>query len=143
MDYNRIKVLCEKKNLPIRDLCNLIQISEAGLYQMFRNKSMKIENLEKIAEALNENVSIFFDDTLSQNTTIKGNKNHSQIVQGYNLGNNNNINIRLHDKEEEIEKLRKENEVLKKDNENLKKDNDNLKNQLFEAKDKIIKLLEK
>lgn len=128
MDYNKIKILCENKNTTVRDLCNTIKISEAGLYQMFRNKSMKIETLEKIAEALNIPVSTFFNDNIELNNNVENNGNKNITLQNNSLGDNNKVNILLHDKDEEIEKLKREIDHLKS---------------LLEAKDKIISLLER
>jgi transcriptional regulator with XRE-family HTH domain len=62
LDYNKIKILSLNKNIAIKDIAEKIGISEAGIHQMIRNNSMKIEYLEKIAEVLGVPVSFFFED---------------------------------------------------------------------------------
>lgn len=61
MNFNKIKTICEDKGLPISVLADKIGLSEAGLYQSFRNKSMKVDVLEKIAAELDVPIWIFFD----------------------------------------------------------------------------------
>ena len=62
MDYSRIKAELEQKNMTFRDLCYKIDVTEQGLHQMIRNKSMKIEVLERISSVLELPVSHWFDD---------------------------------------------------------------------------------
>jgi len=61
MDYSLIKIELERKNLSIRELCNMIDVTEQGLHQMIRNKSMKIEVLERISIALEVPVTYWFE----------------------------------------------------------------------------------
>ncbi len=61
MNFNKIKTICEEKGLTIPALADNIGISEAGLYQSFRNQSMKVDILEKIAKVLDTPIWIFFD----------------------------------------------------------------------------------
>lgn len=65
MDYNRIKIELDRNNLSIRDLCGRIAVTEQGLHQMIRNKSMKIEVLERISYVLGLPVSYWFEDATS------------------------------------------------------------------------------
>ncbi len=60
MNYDEIKILCDKQRVPIKELAAKCGITEAGLHQMLRNQSMRIDILEKIAEVLSVPVSIFF-----------------------------------------------------------------------------------
>ncbi|MDR3093414.1 MAG: helix-turn-helix transcriptional regulator [Bacteroidales bacterium] len=60
MDYSRIKTEIERKRISIRDLCYKIDVTEQGLHQMIRNKSMKIEVLERISQVLDVPVSYWF-----------------------------------------------------------------------------------
>ena len=62
MDYSRIKVELEQKSISIRDLCYKIDVTEQGLHQMIRNKSMKVEILERISNVLGLPVSYWFED---------------------------------------------------------------------------------
>ncbi len=61
MNFNKIKSICEEKGLTIPLLADKIGLSEAGLYQSFRNQSMKVDVIEKIAEVLETPIWIFFD----------------------------------------------------------------------------------
>ena len=74
MDYSRIKIELDRSNLSVRDLCGKIAVTEQGLHQMIRNKSMKIEVLERISYVLGLPVSYWFD-----NTTNAGNKVISKL----------------------------------------------------------------
>lgn len=60
MNYDEIKVLCDRQRIPIKELAAKCGITEAGLHQMLRNQSMRIDILEKIAEVLSVPVSVFF-----------------------------------------------------------------------------------
>ena len=69
MDYSRIKIELERKNISVRDLCDKIDITEQGLHQMIRKKSMKVEVLERISNVLKLPVSFWFEDaTIISNT---------------------------------------------------------------------------
>jgi transcriptional regulator with XRE-family HTH domain len=62
MDYSRIKAELDRKKMSIRDLCYKIDVTEQGLHQMIRNKSMKIEVLERISQAVGRPMSYWFID---------------------------------------------------------------------------------
>jgi transcriptional regulator with XRE-family HTH domain len=64
MDYSRIKIELDKKKMSIRDLCYKIDVTEQGLHQMIRNKSMKVEVLERISRVLDKPVSYWFSEEL-------------------------------------------------------------------------------
>ncbi len=82
MDYNRIKIELERKGVSVRDLCYQIDITEQGLHQMIRNKSMKIEILERISYVLDLPMSYWFSEQEYINTP--------PIIN--NINNINNIN---------------------------------------------------
>jgi len=65
MDYSRIKSELEHKNISIRELCCRIDVTEQGLHQMIRNKSMKIEVLERISNVLELPVTYWFENQIS------------------------------------------------------------------------------
>ena len=69
MDYSRIKIELERKNISVRDLCDKIDITEQGLHQMIRKKSMKVEVLERISNVLRLPVSFWFEDTTNISNT--------------------------------------------------------------------------
>ena len=70
MDYSRIKSVLEHKNISIRELCFKIDVTEQGLHQMIRNKSMKIEVLERISNVLELPVTYWFEDQISAKNTV-------------------------------------------------------------------------
>ena len=123
MNYERIKVLSEKKSIALKDIAYKIGVTEAGFHKMLTNKTMKIETLEKISEILEVPVSYFFDEgTLS----IVQTGSVSNCVNGVNHGTVHFSSIKEAEKEVEY----------------LKKENEHLKNQLKD-KDKLISYLEK
>ena len=66
MDYNRIKTEIERKDMSVRDICCKIDVTEQGLHQMIRNKSMKIEVLERISNVLGLPVTYWFDENATK-----------------------------------------------------------------------------
>ena len=61
MNFNKIKIICEVKGISTPQLAEMIGLSEAGLYQSYRNQSMKVDILEKIAKVLEVPIWVFFD----------------------------------------------------------------------------------
>lgn len=61
MNFNKIKELCEQQKITMPVLASKIGISEPGLYQIFRNKTLKVDILEKVARVLNVPIWVFFD----------------------------------------------------------------------------------
>ena len=121
MNYSIIKELANEKNFSIRKLCLKIGISEQGLHAAIRNNTLKIRDLEKIANVLGVNIEYFFKE--NSNIDISGQ------VQ---IGNGNKQNMNYADRFKDMEadnRLLKEkikglqNEVLL-----LKEMNDILKN---------------
>ena len=62
MNYDKIKPELEKRGIVIKDFCRRINITEQGLHQMIRNRSMKVEVLERVSEVLAVPISYWFDD---------------------------------------------------------------------------------
>jgi len=80
MDYSQIKIELERKNISIRDLCERIDVSEQGLHQMIRKKSMKVEVLERISNVLKLPVTYWFEDTTSKRVnTFRNDKTGKQL----------------------------------------------------------------
>ena len=79
MDYSRIKIELDRKNLSVRDLCIKIAVTEQGLHQMIRNKSMKIEVLERISYVLGLPVSYWFDDATNTGNQVIPKLNYEKI----------------------------------------------------------------
>lgn len=63
MDYQLIKQLCQKKDIRLEELSEKIGMSRTGMSTSFRNNTLKVENLEKIAEILDVSPSEFFNQT--------------------------------------------------------------------------------
>lgn len=82
MDYDVIKRLCEKKKVDIKLLAAKSNLTEAGLHKMIRNKSMKVENLEKVAEVLNVSMSVFFEDGEEKSIT-DWEKKYYELLEKY------------------------------------------------------------
>ena len=61
MNFNKIREYCEERRITIPELATRIGISEPGLYQVLRNKSIKVDVLEKIATVLEVPIWEFFD----------------------------------------------------------------------------------
>lgn len=86
MNYVLIKDLAEQKGLTVKKLCEEVGITDAGLHQMIRNESMKIEILEKISEVLNIPVSTFFSESSdSSSSKYIGQFKKANIIQN-NIG---------------------------------------------------------
>ena len=62
MNYSKIKDELARQNKTAKDLCNDLDMSEQGFHQMIRNRSMKIDILEKITKYLGVHISYWFDD---------------------------------------------------------------------------------
>jgi len=108
MNYSRIKSELECKEMTIKDLCCQIDVTEQGLHQMIRKKSMKIEILERISYVLELPVTYWFEDTTNAS-------NHTTNVD---IGNNATVKTRKRSKSkfilEKIDSLTKDlNEMLK------------------------------
>jgi transcriptional regulator with XRE-family HTH domain len=65
----RIAHMIKERNLDIkRDLLPKIEMTEQGYHAMFRNDSIKVSTLIKIAECLNVPISAFFDEKNKRNS---------------------------------------------------------------------------
>jgi transcriptional regulator with XRE-family HTH domain len=60
MDYDLITTTCQLKNISLAELAKLIGASRSGIYMSMREKTMRIETLEKIAEVLEVPITVFF-----------------------------------------------------------------------------------
>jgi transcriptional regulator with XRE-family HTH domain len=68
---NRIKFFCKKNGLSIRQLCIKIDVTENGLAKTFKNNSLKVETLQKIANVLEIDIREFFGDTGLNNVELE------------------------------------------------------------------------
>ena len=58
--FESIKKLSKSRAITIKELCQKIEVSEAGLYKTFKNNSIKVETLQKIADVLGVDIREFF-----------------------------------------------------------------------------------
>jgi len=70
MDYSRIKLEVDHKEMTIKDLCCRIGVTEQGLHQMIRKESMKVEILERISSVLELPVTYWFEGCLAASCDI-------------------------------------------------------------------------
>lgn len=61
MNYNKIKEYCDQNRLSVSDLAEKSGVSVASIYRSISDESMKINTLEKIADALKVPIWYFFD----------------------------------------------------------------------------------
>lgn len=107
MNYTKIKKIISEKNISITYLCSEINISHQGLNQMIRDKSMKIETLEKIAIALKIDVRDFFDENNANDSEKNINQNQVMFGNGTQTNNsNNNQKMNIIECEKEVAHLR-------------------------------------
>jgi DNA-binding Xre family transcriptional regulator len=79
MDYNRLKEVIETNSLGISGLFKKLNINRGSFYYSIDKKTLKVETLEKICEALGINVLQFFPNNEIEYTN-KSNKNRGLEV---------------------------------------------------------------
>ncbi len=57
-----IREMCKERNITLSGLSAKINITYAGMQRILSTNSTKIETLEKIAKALNVNITVFFEN---------------------------------------------------------------------------------
>lgn len=58
MDISRnIKLLCSIKGLPLKDLANVIDMTETGFHKALNRNDFKVSTLKKVAKALDVSVA--------------------------------------------------------------------------------------
>ncbi|MDR0415521.1 MAG: helix-turn-helix transcriptional regulator [Prevotellaceae bacterium] len=62
MNYHKIKIELERRKITIKAFCQQVGTTEQSLHQMIRNRSMKVDMLERISLALKLPVGYWFDD---------------------------------------------------------------------------------
>ncbi len=65
LKYNKIKELLTEKGLTFTALAEKIGVSRAGLYHTIENNTLSVSTLEKIAEVLEVPVTVFFENSSS------------------------------------------------------------------------------
>lgn len=59
---NKIKFLCEKNNITLKELVKKLKITPQGYYGMIRNNTMQIRTLQAIADYFKVPIVSFFID---------------------------------------------------------------------------------
>lgn len=77
--YDKIKILSKTQNLKIRDLAEKVDMTEAGFYKSFKNNSLKVETLQKIADVLAVDIREFFGGIGVDNTELE--KEHEKLKE--------------------------------------------------------------
>lgn len=129
---SKLKQVIKSKKYSVNEIADMISISGNGLHLALKNNTLKVRDLVKIAEILDVEIGVLFEDTRffedldgslhSIKNTQKGTGNYIQ------QGNRKTLN-------EDAGKYKTENEVLK---EKVKGLDERLK-----LKDEIIELLKK
>lgn len=68
---DKIVKLAKEQGKTLRGVAAVIETTEMGLQYMFRNNSFKFDNMLKISEYLNVDISYFSDNNSNVNTQIK------------------------------------------------------------------------
>lgn len=84
MIEEKIKLLLDKQNRKMKDLCAYIEITDSGMRKIFKRDSCEISDLKKIAAFFNVRCSFFMEEG-GENVIAD---NNSIAVSG----NENNIN---------------------------------------------------
>lgn len=133
MNINILEQILESKNISQRELADMINVTPNTITNL-KKGDFKISTLEKIAKALNVNISIFFDET----------QNNDMIKLKVKQGENNIIN--LNGTISDLESVRNENIMLRERLREMEKDKVELikdKAQLIKNIEFLQKLLEK
>ena len=62
MNYSKIEEQIKSQNVDMEVFFKDIDMSRAGYYRMMKEKTLKVDVLEKIASALKQPISFFFDE---------------------------------------------------------------------------------
>jgi len=134
MNISKIKLVREAKGYTKKYLCDEIGMTTNGYDHAIKHMTLKVRDLEKIADVLEVPVTLFFDvpNSAVQNFLNQGDNSSSNIASILNqsgiFGNENKVNSES------------ENELLIEKNKSLKKEIEGLKIQL-ELKNEIIGIL--
>lgn len=57
----KVKEVAQEKGIPLKSLAEKIEMTETGFYAMIRNKSMKVETLQRISKVLQTDPAVFLN----------------------------------------------------------------------------------
>jgi transcriptional regulator with XRE-family HTH domain len=109
---SNIKRIIKSKKYSVNEIAELISISGNGLHLALKNNTLKVRDLEKIAEILGVSPAVFFDNdhetiNITSRNTQKGTGNY--IQQGSRKENNCGVKVEL--LKERVKGLEKEIEL--------------------------------
>lgn len=90
MNFIKLKSTIEKNKFSINAISEKIGMTAQGLSASIKNETLKVRDLEKIAEVLKIDVREFFDEN-NANSSEK-NFNHNQVMFGNGTQTNNSNN---------------------------------------------------
>ena len=132
MNTSLLQLVWKNKGYTKKSLCNEIGMTTNGFDHALKNMTLKVRDLERIAEVLGVPITLFFDSKGIQNFLKQGNNSTSNmagsLTQNGVFGNENRIGTD------------NESELLQEKNNSLKKEIEGLKAQLS-MKDEIIGIL--
>jgi transcriptional regulator with XRE-family HTH domain len=68
---DKVKVAAQEKGITLKSLAAQIGMTETGFYAMIRNRSMKVETLQKISQIVGQDVRMFFDTNNSSEAEVQ------------------------------------------------------------------------
>jgi transcriptional regulator with XRE-family HTH domain len=112
MYINRLRELLKINKFTVKEIASLIPMTETGLHQTLKKNTLKVRDLEKIAEILGVSPAVFFDNdhetiNITSRNTQKGTGNYKQ--QGSRKENNCGVKVEL--LKERVKGLEKEIEL--------------------------------
>lgn len=101
-NLRHLKNLSENMGISIRELADMVGVSENQIHLMCRTNSTKIVTLEKIARVLGVPASYFFDEP-TENYEVQHVVPAAQLNRAYTSGNGNASTIADSDRVKELE----------------------------------------
>jgi len=138
MNYNKIEELRKSKGIAKKFMLEHLGMSRPGFDTALKNKTLKVRDLEKIAEILGVSVISFFEDYNSSRNLINSNQVGTGNISSIGGGFVNKVfaeNDKAGKESKQLRKERHKNLLLEKENTHLKEQS--------KLKDEIITLLKK
>lgn len=136
MNYNKIEELRKSKGIAKKFLLEQLDMSRPGFDTALKNKTLKVRDLERIAEILNVPVISFFSEEQGSGHTViskqHGTGNINSIGGGF-VNHVNTENDKSHQENKQLGKEKTRNIILEQENKSLKEQ--------LKLKDEIIALL--
>jgi len=138
MDYSKIETLRKSKGIAKKFMLEHLEMSRPGFDTALKNKTLKVRDLEKVAEILGVSIISFFEEDNSPKHNIYSKQNGTGNINSIGGDFVNNVKSDSGNSKKENKQLLKE----RTKNLILEQENNSLKEQL-KLKDEIIGLLKK